>query len=475
MSKLIALARTFARTIAGSFVAAAACCFAAPHGEAAPSIVYILADDLGWKDVGFHRGTIPTPHLDRLAREGAVLNALYAQPHSSQTHAAVMTGRYPMRYGFQTMSIVPANTFGLPKDERTLAEALKEAGYATAYIGHWRLGHARQEFWPTRRGFDHFFGSLSPQGQAASARAGAPQWRRDESTFPFKRGNDATDLLAKEAVRVVERHDKRRPLFMMLSLPVPASGEAPAQLSAQFRDVSDPARRGYAAAVAAMDRAVGEVVASLERAAMADQTLIVFHSDNGGSVPTRLPTGDGDTADVAADNGDFRGGKGSLYEGGVRVASVMRWPGRIRPETIVPQFLHVTDLTATVLQAAEAKTSSQKPLDGTDILPLIAGGQASPRKQMLINVEDFRGAVRVGDWKLILHAALPPKVELFNIGRDPEEAENVAAKYPDRAREMMTTLTEYAYDMAPSLYVEELVSVESDRRPIVWRQNPTLR
>lgn len=455
-------------------LAAAACVLAGAATAAPPHIVYILADDLGWREVGFHQGEIPTPNLDRLARDGAALNALYAQPFSSQTQAAILTGRYPMRYGLQTMSVLPVSAFGLPKDEPTLADGLRKAGYATAFVGGWRLGHARSEFWPTRRGFDAFFGMLSPPVAPGAARTDANPWRRNEAPFAFKRGSDVTDTLAKEAQRVIERHDRARPLFLMLSLPTPASGEAPPALAARFRHIPETGRRARAAAVATMDRAVGDVLAALERSGLLAQTVVVFHSDNGGSLPTRYATGDGDAVDFGADNGIFRAGKGSLYEGGVRVAGVLAWPGRVRPGTVVSQTLHVVDLCSTLLRIAEAPPSA-KDLDGIDALPVIADAQPNPRRQTLINVEPFRGALRVNEWKLIIHAALPPKVELYNLSTDPEEAENVAAKHPDRVREMQAGLNEYAYDMVPPLYLEELVASEVGRRPIVWGQNPALR
>jgi arylsulfatase A-like enzyme len=453
---------------------AAACVLAGGAAAAPPHIVYILADDLGWREVGFHQGSIPTPNLDRLARDGAALNALYAQPHSSQTHAAVLTGRYPMRYGLQTMSVLPVSAFGLPKEERTLADDLRQAGYATAFVGLWRLGHARSEYWPTRRGFDAFFGTLSASSAPGAARTEANPWRRNETPFAFKRGSNATELLAKEAQRVIERHDRSRPLFLMLSLPTPASGEASAALAAQFRHVSDAGRRTRAASVAETDRAVGDVLAALERAGLLASTVLVFHSDNGGSLPMRHATGDGDAPDFGADNGVFRAGKGSLYEGGVRVAGVFAWPGRVRPGTVVSQAIHVTDLNATLLRIAEAPPST-KPSDGVDVLGVISDGQLSPRRQMLLNVEPFRGALRVNEWKLIVHAALPPKVELYNLSTDPEEAENVAARHPERVRELQAALNEYAYDMVAPLYLEELVAAEAARRPIVWGQNPVAR
>ena len=174
--------------------------FAAAGGLGAaehPNIVYILADDLGWNDVGFHGGSIRTPNLDRLAANGAVLNALYAQPFSSQTRAALLTGRYPMRYGLQTLSLSPSSQYGLPTDERTLAQALKASGYRTAFVGNWLLGESRPEYWPGKRGFDTFYGSLSGQAEPQLRRGHRADWYRNDR--PIKEEGYVTDLLAREA------------------------------------------------------------------------------------------------------------------------------------------------------------------------------------------------------------------------------------------------------------------------------------
>jgi len=459
--------------------AALSCCLAlsivgTAYAEGQPNIVYILADDLGWKDVGFHGGSIRTPHLDRLAASGAVLNAMYAQPFSTQTRAALMTGRYPMRYGLQTMSILPSSRFGLPPEERTLAQALKQAGYSTAFIGKWQLGHAQPEFWPTRRGFDYFYGTLSGQVDAVLRKTSAADWRRNEQ--PLREDGYVTTLLAKDAVRVIERHDGTHPLLLMLSFTAPAaSSGAPKEFLEPYRELPEAAQRNYAAAVSALDHAVGEVLTALERRQMLDNTLIVFQSDNGGALPTKYLTGDGDVRDFAADNGIFREGKGSLYEGGVRVVAVVSWPGKIKPGSTVLQFLHVSDMFATILKLAGASLEQPKKLDGMDMFAVIAQGQLSPRRQLLINVDDFVGAVRVGEWKLIVYAPLPVRIELFNVANDPEEAENLATRYPERVKELMAVLSDYAYDMMPSKYLEELVAAEAGKRPLVWRHNPVAR
>jgi arylsulfatase A-like enzyme len=439
-----------------------------------PNIVYILADDLGWKDVGFHGGSIRTPNLDRLAAGGAVLNAFYVQPFSTQTRAALMTGRYPMRYGLQTGSILPASRYGLPQEERTLGQALKDAGYSTAFVGKWQLGHARSEHWPTRRGFDYFYGTLSGQVDFVLTKTAKADWRRNEQAV--REEGYVTALLAKDAVKLIERQEASHPMLLVLSFTAPAAPYgAPKHIVDQYRDVADPAQRNYAAAVTALDQAVGEVLAALERRRMLDNTLIVFHSDNGGALPTKYPTGDGDVQDFAADNGVFREGKGSLYEGGVRVVALASWPGRIPPKSTVTDMVHVTDMYTTILKLAGATLEQPKKLDGMDVWPALAEGQRSPRKEVLVDVEDFRGAIRVGEWKLVVYAALPSRVELFDVANDPEEAANVASTYPDRVKDLMARLTSYAYDMTQSTYLEELATAEAGRMPLVWRHNPVLR
>ena len=436
-----------------------------------PNIVYLLADDLGWNDVGFHGGSVRTPNLDRLAARGAVLNALYAQPYSTQTRAALLTGRYPMRYGLQTLSLTPSSRYGLPTEERTLAQALKASGYQTAFLGNWLLGHARPEYWPGKRGFDLFYGSLSGQVEPQLRKGAKADWYRNDR--PAKEEGYVTELLAREASRIIASHDASAPLFLMVAFNTPAQFHGvPKTYLDQHKDVTDDTRRSYVAAVSALDAAVGSIVAALDKRGMLDNTLIVFQSDNGGAVPLRYVTGDRDVERPAADNGIFREGRGSLYEGGVRVVALMSWPGRIKPKTIVTEPLHVTDLYVMLLGLAGAPLEQPKKVDGVNVWPVIAEAKRSERKDILLNVDDFAGSIRAGEWKLIVHASLPSRVELYDIANDPDEAENKAATYPDRVKELLARLNEYAYDMLPSLYLEEMIAAA---RPVFWRANPPRR
>ena len=418
-----------------------------------PHIVYILADDLGRKDVGFNGSSVRTPNLDGLAGAGVVFNAFYSQPFSSQARAALLTGRYPMRYGLQTASIGPSSQYGLPTQERTLAQALKEAGYETALIGKWQLGHAKPEMWPTRRGFDYFYGTLAGNVGVQAGKTPDEDWRRNEQ--PLQEDGFVTALLARDAVARIENHETRSPLFLLLSLTQPAAPYgAPQAIVDGYREVTDEAHRQYAASVTALDDAVGQVVRALERKKMLQQTLIIFHSDNGGAIPMRFQTGDGDVDKPAADNDIYREGKGSLYEGGVRVVALAHWPDRLQ-KSVVTSMIHVTDMYPTLLKLAGGKPEQPKKLDGFDVWGSITASSVNPRREMLINVEDVRGAIRVGEWKLIARATLPSRIELFNIANDPGETTNQAETYPDRVRELYGKLNDYAYDMAPAGYLIE--------------------
>ncbi len=440
-----------------------------------PHIVYILADDLGWKDVGYHGGGVKTPHLDRLARAGARLERFYTLPNSTPTRAALMTGRYPMRYGLQTLSIQPWNSYGLPTNERVLPQALKDAGYYTAALGEWRLGHSRTDFWPTRRGFDAFYGSLSALSDRfrKTDANGQSDWRRGEAQV--RQEGYATMLIAREASLLIARHDPSRPLFLYLAFPAPAAPlQAPKEYQERHRDVRDEAQRSYYAMVSALDDAVGSVVSALEKKGLWENTVLVFHSDNGGAVKNKYPTGDGDVPRKVADNGPFANGRGAMHEGAIRVVAFACAPGRIEPG-VVTERIHVTDLYPTLLKLAGASLGPNdqvKPLDGMDMWDVIAEGRPGPRQELLVNVEEFRGAIIVGDWKLIVYAPLPARHELYNIHDDPSEEDNRAGREPQREQELLARLNEFAWEMVPSHYLADLARARRHDAPVFWGENP---
>ncbi len=440
-------------------------------GADQPHILYVTADDLGWKDVGYHGSTIRTPTLDRLAKEGARLEQFYVQPYSTQTRAAALTGRYPMRYGLQTMQIQWFNEFGMPTEERTLAQALREAGYRTALIGKWQLGHAQKDYWPTQRGYEHFYGHLTGQIDYFKKvdAGGRPDWWRNDK--PIREKGYATSLLAREAASLIARHDPRKPLFLHLSFAAP---QTPHQGTKPFIDYYHADQEGlktYRAMVTAVDAAIGEVVAALDKRGMLAETLIVFHANTGGAVRRKFPIGDGDTDTNVASNGPYRGGRGGLHEGGLRAAAFVWQPGKVQPGTVT-ELIHTVDLYPTLLKRTDAILEQARPLDGIDVWPVIAEGKPSPRNEVLLNVEAFRGALRVRDWKLIYYATLPSKTELYNLRADPSEEDNQAERESERVRTMLQRLTEFAWEMAPAAYLEALAKPRTVDAPVYWGENP---
>jgi len=450
-----------------------ACAVLAPAARAAdsPHILYVTADDLGWKDVGYHGSSIRTPNIDRLAKEGARLEGFYVQPFSSQTRAAAMTGRYPMRYGLQTLQIQWFSQFGLPADERVLPQALKSAGYRTALIGKWHLGHANKELLPNARGYDHFYGHLAGEIDYSKKtdRGGRPDWWRNDKRV--KEDGYVNTLLAREAAAVIGRHDVGTPLFMHLSFAAP---QAPHQGVKPFIDYyhADNARlKAYRAMISSVDHALGEVLKALEKRGMLERTVIVFHANTGGAVNRKFPMGEGDSNAGVASNGPYKDGRGSLHEGALRAVALVWWPGQVQPGSVI-ELMHAIDLYPTLLKLAGATGEQDKPIDGLDQWATISEGKPSERKEVLLNVEEFRGALRMGDWKLILHATLPGKVELYNLRGDPSEEDNQAERDLERVRTMTKRLTEYAWEMAPALYLDDLTRPRKVDTPMVWGENP---
>lgn len=411
-----------------------------------PNILYIVADDLGWKDVGFHGSDIKTPYLDDIAAKGAKLEQFYAQPMCTPTRAAIMTGRYPMRYGLQTAVIPQGHTYGLPTDEWLLPQALKDAGYETAIIGKWHLGHADRKFWPLQRGFDYQYGPLIGEIDYFTHKVdGKVDWYRNNEVVDEE--GYSTTLLGNDAVRLIQGHDPNVPLFLYLAFnAVHTPYQAPQNYLDQYKNIEDPSRRAYAASATAMDDQIGRVIAALEQKKMLENTLIVFQSDNGG---TRDPMFAGAITDMSkvvlpADNGPYRDGKGSLYEGGTRVVALASWPGHIKEGITVNEMIHTVDLYPTLVGLAGEKLGKNKPLDGVDVWSTISEGKPTPRTEIVYNIEPFRAAIREGDWKLIWHTLLPEQVELYNIAQDPAETKNLAAEQPDKVSALQRRINELA-------------------------------
>jgi arylsulfatase B len=423
-----------------------------------PNILYIVADDLGWKDVGFNGCTdIKTPNLDRLAATGARLEQFYVQPMCTPTRAALLTGRYPFRYGLQTLVIPSVGSYGLATDEWLMPEALKEAGYTTAIIGKWHLGHADKKYWPKQRGFDYQYGAMIGElDYFTHEEHGVLDWYRENK--PLKQEGYTTTLIGDEAVKLIDKHDSSKPLYLYLAFNAPHTPyQAPQEYIDRYKNIEDPTRRVYAAMVTCLDDEIGRVIAALDKKGVRDNTLIIFHSDNGG---TRNALFAGVLADMSkvkipCDNGPYREGKGSLYEGATRVCALANWPGHIPAGITVDQMIHVVDMYPTLAGLAGASTTRCKPLDGANVWETIAEGKPSPRSEIVYNIEPFRGAVREGKWKLVWRTLLPSALELYNLEQDPSEQNNVAAANPEIVVQLQNRINELAKQSTKSLFLVE--------------------
>jgi arylsulfatase A-like enzyme len=432
--------------------------------QSKPNIVVILADDLGNVDLGYRGSDVKTPNIDALAKGGVRCESFYGMPVCTPSRASLMTGRYAMRYGLQTLVIFPSHSYGLATDERTLPQALKEAGYKTLMTGKWHLGHADKKFWPQNRGFDHFYGNLVGEvDYFTKDRGGLTDWQRNGKFF--KEEGYYTTLIGNEAVKLIESQNASQPFFLYFASLAPhAPYQAPPDYLDRYKLIKDEKRRAYAAMITALDDQVGRIVAALEKKKLRDNTLIIFSSDNGGATSALFATGARSEEDRAesggvalgakppASNGSLRGGKGSLHEGGVSVPTIFNWPAKLEPR-FVKTPLHMVDVMPTLLALAGAKGSSDHPFDGKDIWQAVSAGEPSPHNDILINVETIRGAIRKGNWKLVKIATLPGRTELFDLDKDPDEKDNVAADHPEIVAELEARLIAYARQQKPAEWI----------------------
>jgi len=373
-----------------------------------PNIVVILADDLGWKDLGYKGGPEQTPNIDRLAHSGLRLEHFYTYPLCSPTRSALLTGRNPIRFGLAYSVVRPWAYYGLPLSENLISESFRKAGYQTAIIGKWHLGHSNKKLLPASRGFDHFYGHVNGAiDYNTHLRDTGLDWQRNGESIAET--GYSTDLFAAEAVRWLNQRDKSKPFFLYLPFNAPHSPlQAPPALIEKYRSIENPRRRAYAAMVDALDQAIGRIAASLD-----NNTIVFFSSDNGG------PKAQG------ADNGSLRAGKATTYEGGIRVPAFINAPGKIKPGTS-DQIMAIWDVLPTLAAAAQVPLTPKHPLDGQNLWPQLTGAAPSViRNNLFFCTQPETGikqyALRDGDWKLVRTMSNPPQQELFNIKLDPGE------------------------------------------------------
>ena len=421
--------------------------------EKRPNAINFLVDDLGWADISLRGAPIDTPSIDSLFEEGVTLDRFYATPICSPTRAALMTGRDPMRLGMSYSVVMPWMNNGVHPDEHFMPESFKTAGYQTAMVGKWHLGHSQEIFHPNARGFDDFYGHMHTEVGyfPPFANQGGIDFQRNGTTISDK--GYETFLLADEATRWIEARDKEKPFFLYMPFLAPHTPlEAPDDLVKKYADLEDKreltrslsidrtrtlngfspsARPMYAAVVDGLDQAIGQVMDILSAEGIEEETIILFSSDNGGAA----------YAGGGADNFPLRGGKGDTYEGGIRVIAAMKWKGKIEAGSKFSSIMTVMDVFPTLASAAEVPMLNTKEIWGRDMWP---GMRDSDEIKLSKNVYfasetpnygEFHTTVFNDKWKLvqvITSSLLEINVnnQLFDINNDPNEYKNLANKYP---------------------------------------------
>jgi arylsulfatase A-like enzyme len=402
---------------------------------AKPNIVFIMADDLGWADVGFHGGNAPTPTLDKLAAEGLELTHHYSAPVCSPTRTGLMTGRCWSRFDVTT----PQNERALRWDTVTLPRALKTMGYETCLTGKWHLG-SKAEWGPNHFGFDHSYGSLAggvgPWDHHYKKGPFMETWHRNEKLLTEP--GHVTDLIAKEACEWLAARKKDAPFFLYVPmtavhLPVKEPEEWVKQVPA---GITGAVAREYAACIMHLDAAVGQIVAALEKNGQRENTLVVFTSDNGGSTAENngqsYPPDDYATGPLPGNNRPLRNEKGTVYEGGTRVPCLMNWPGTVKPGKHEAP-VQIIDWMPTFCALVGFKPAKDLKWDGVNLWPQLVEGAPPPPRTLYTVAPGFKSrALRCDPWKLVEHGSgEKAKYELYDILADPNETKDVAAQQPD--------------------------------------------
>lgn len=389
-----------------------------------PNIIVILTDDQGWADVGFNGATdIPTPNLDRIASEGVIFsNGYVSHPYCSPSRAGLLTGRYQARFGHDcNMPYEGENdaTIGTPLSEKLISEALKEQGYRTSAIGKWHIGD-HPNLHPPAQGFDHWFGfpggAMNYWGTATSK---IQAIYRNTKPVAEEELTYLTDDFTNEAINFINKKDKN-PFFIYLAYNAPhAPDHATKKYLEQTKHIEYAGRSVYAAMVNAVDANIGKIDSTLVANDIKDNTILVFLSDNGGRIQH-------------ADNRPYRGHKGMLFEGGIKVPFFISWPSKIKEHSKYTKPISSLDLFPTLLNAAGGNAAIEKQLDGVDLIPyLLNKNKGTPHKTLFWRSSgNFEYAVRKGKYKLY-KSAYKSKTLLFNIEEDNLERYDIAAQHPE--------------------------------------------
>lgn len=435
-----------------------------------PNIIVILVDDMGYADVGFNGcKDIPTPNIDRIAKNGVKFtNGYVTYSVCGPSRAGLLTGRYPQRFGYERNPQYRPHdpNMGLPKEEKTLAEALKQVGYTSGIVGKWHQG-ADISNHPLNRGFNEFFGHLGgghkyfpedltiKDSYAVDNDEGMSYktWimRNHE---PIQTKKYLTDEFSDEAVRFVEKHQKN-PFFLYLAYNAPHSPlQATQEYLDRFPNIEDKKRKTYAAMVSAVDDGVGKLLDKLEALNLDENTLIYFLSDNGGPVKSNV-------ASNGSDNGVLREGKSSIYEGGFRVPFAMQWKGTVKP-AVYDNPVSSLDIFATTAALSNIKINKYKPLDGVNLIPFLTGkNKSNPHETIYLRKFDEKGySVRHKDLKLVLKRDAAP--ELYNLKEDIGEHNNMAKQNHKTVKKLEAIRKEWDSQLIEPIFGGLKISKESE-------------
>ena len=464
--------------------------FFTSYGFPSPNIVIILADDLGWNDVSYHGSEINTPNIDKLISSGVELDRFYVQPTCSPTRAELMTGKSAMRLGI-TRPISKNQKLGLGLEEKILPQYLKDLNYSTYLLGKWHLGSYIPDYFPTRRGFDYFYGYLTGGiGYWDHIHGGGHDWQRNE--VGLREDGYVTQLIKNDTLKIINDHDFTNPIFLNVNFGAPhIPNEAPEESVLKFSYIEDETRRLHAAMIHEMDNAIGEIIATLEKENVLKNTIVMFASDNGGLTPDvklnpsflAIPKKIGvcetknkfgikifqwicENYSGGSSNKPLPEGKMSVSEGGIRVPAVIWWPGRFEYSKS-ENFITMMDVLPTILDLINYKNEIE--VDGESrVSSLNDNDNSESSKYVVTNIINDKYAVIEMPYKLITSA---DGDQLYNILDDPSENLNIASENQEIVLELKNTLSQWQFGENRSLPISavfkdpDLFGGEEDRIP----------
>ena len=455
-----------------------------------PNILIILADDLGWNDVSYHGSEIKTPNIDKLISLGVELDRFYVQPTCSPTRAELMTGKSAMKLGI-TRPISKNQKLGLGLEEKILPQYLKELNYSTYLLGKWHLGSYIPDYFPTRRGFDYFYGYLTGGiGYWDHIHGGGHDWQRNE--VGLREDGYVTQLIKNDTLKIIDNHDFTNPIFLNVNFGAPhIPNEAPEESVLKFSYIEDQTRRIHAAMVHEMDNAIGEIIAALEKENVLKNTIVMFASDNGGltpdvklnpsflSIPKKIGVCDTknrfgikifqwicENYSGGSSNKPLPEGKMSVSEGGIRVPAAIWWPDKFEYSKS-ENFITMMDVLPTILDLINYKNEIE--VDGVSrVSSLNDSDNSESSKYVVTNIINDKFAVIEMPYKLITSA---DGDQLYNILDDPSENLNIASENQEIVLELKNTLSQWKFGENRSLPISavfkdpDLFGGEEDRIP----------